>query len=96
MRKFWGFSFSADGKYFYNIEKPVTSTATQFSIYDTSDFKKVNTLFADNVAMVLEYLNAYKDWELSGFTQKSLEWNSTLNTLEKIPSISIKEVHDKS
>lgn len=42
------------------------------------------------------YLHAYKRWELSGFTEKSLEWNSRLNKLKKITPVSIKEVYDRS
>ena len=141
-----GFAFSTDGKFFYNIEKPVTSTDTQLSIYETSGFTKIHKLFADNKTMHLDYLEAdnetgqlyvagfmrdsegvfdygfvavfdtknleitdiripdketykylsqYKRWELDGCTQKSLEWNSTLNVLDNIKPISIKEVHNK-
>lgn len=143
-----GFAFSSNGKFFYNIEKPVTTTATQIGIYDTTTFTKINTLFADDKKMVLslleidgtteycyvlgfmrdvhsgvfdygfaavfdeeklmitdihilnkvdyEYVYAYKKWELSGFTDKSLEWNYTLNKLEKITPITIKDIFEKS
>ncbi len=143
-----GFAFSSNGKFFYNIEKPVTTTATQLGIYDTTTFTKINTLFADEKKMVLELLEidgatgccyvlgymrdvnsgvfdygfaavfdeenliitdihilnkadyeyacAYKKWERSGFTDKSLEWNYTLNELEKITPITIKDVFEKS
>lgn len=49
-----GFAFTPDGKYFYNIEKPMDSTQTQLSIYDAEAFEKVNTLFADEEKMVLD------------------------------------------
>lgn len=49
-----GFAFTPDGKYFYNIEKPVDSTQTQLSVYDAEAFEKVNTLFADEEKMVLD------------------------------------------
>lgn len=42
------------------------------------------------------YLHAYKCWELSGFTEKSLEWNYTLKKLTEIKKTSIKEVYDNS
>jgi len=142
-----GFVFSSNGKFFYNIEKPVSSTATQLGIYETGLFVKTHTLFSDDKKMVLKhleidkktgtcyvlgfmrcessgvfdygfaaifneekliidnirpvgkeygYLKAYKDWEIRGFTDKSLEWNYYLNKLEKITPITIKEVFDKS
>ncbi len=142
-----GFVFSSNGKFFYNIEKPIRTTDTQLGIYETGSFTKINTLFADDKKMVLKhleidkktetcyvlgymrsessgifdygfaaifdeekliidniriidenygYLKAYKDWEISGFTDKSLEWNYNLKNLEKITPISIREVYDKS
>lgn len=140
-----GFLFTADGRFFYNIESPITAIETQLGIYETETFSKVETLFADEKLMFLEhmeidsdtgkcyisgymrnpdtlifgygfvgifdektyritdiripddkiyrYLDAYKDWELDGFTPKSLEWNYTLKELREIPPISIKKVH---
>ncbi|MDE6780008.1 MAG: hypothetical protein K2J40_00920 [Ruminococcus sp.] len=140
-----GFVFSSDGKFFYNIEKPILSTQTQLGIYETASFNKINTLFADNKKMVLQhleidketgicyvlgfmrdgigifdygfagvfdyekqiidnirvidkgygYLKGYKDWELSGFTDKSLEWNYSLKDLEEIKPITIREVFER-
>lgn len=49
-----GFAFTPDGKYFYNIEKPVNSYLTQLSIYDTESFKKVNTLFTGERKMFID------------------------------------------
>ena len=51
-----GFAFSGDGKYFYNIEKPIYSTDTQLGIYETTSFTKNNTLFEKNKKMVLDDL----------------------------------------
>lgn len=48
-----GFSFSPDGKFFYNIEKPLTSTSTELSIYETENFTKIKKLFSGNRKMVL-------------------------------------------
>lgn len=41
------FSFSPDGRFFYNIEKPISSFETQLGIYETETFDKVNTLFSE-------------------------------------------------
>ncbi len=141
-----GFAFSPDGKWFYNIEKPISSNQTQLSIYDTEAFEKVCTLFDDEKKMVLddiefdketgcgyvlgfmrddnygvyeygfvgkfdvennsitniqridenqfEYLQSYKAWERSGFTEKSLEW-SPLHEMKDIKETSIKSVYNK-
>ena len=51
-----GFSFSPDGRFFYNIEKPITSIRTQLGIYETESFERIKTLFADDIRMVLESL----------------------------------------
>lgn len=48
-----GFAFSPDGKYFYNIEKPVRSTDTQLAVYRTSDYEKEKILFEENDRMFL-------------------------------------------
>lgn len=49
-----GFAFTPDGKFFCNIEKPISSAQTQLSIYDTESFEKVNILFADEKKMFLD------------------------------------------
>lgn len=51
-----GFAFSPNGAFFYNIEKPITSTATQLTIYRTTDYEIVNVLFSDNQVMALKSL----------------------------------------
>jgi len=51
-----GFAFTPDGKYFCNIEKPVTSIYTQLAIYRTSDFKLLATLFHNNKKVNLEVI----------------------------------------
>ncbi len=51
-----GFAFSADGRLFYNIEKPYSSTKTQLGIYDTSDFSKSAVLFDGDDTLVLSYI----------------------------------------
>lgn len=55
-----GFVFAANGKFFYNIEKPVKTTATQLGIYKTDSFTKIHTLFADDRKMVLNHLEIDK------------------------------------
>ena len=42
-----GFTFSKDGKYFYNIESPVTTLRTEIGVYKTTDFSKDYTLNFD-------------------------------------------------
>ena len=49
-----GFSFSSDGKYLYNIEKPYHSTQTQLTKYDTTNFEVLEILFENNKNMFLE------------------------------------------
>lgn len=139
-----GFCFSPDGRFFYNIENPITSVRTQLGVYETNTFTKVSTLFAEDVRTVLahlefdektgtcyllgfvrddmgvldhgfiaifdtesqtlqnihvisqkqyHYLESYKDWELSGFTEKSLEWGM-LHYLDHIDKSSIKDVYE--
>lgn len=51
-----GFAFTPDGKYFYNIEKPVNSCQTQLGIYDAESFEKVRTLFTNERKMILDDL----------------------------------------
>ncbi len=51
-----GFAFSPDGEFFYNIEKPITSTDTELAVYETKTFSKIDTLFADDEKMVLDSL----------------------------------------
>lgn len=40
-----GLCFSPDGRYLYNIEKPVTSTETEIAIYETDSFHIQRRLF---------------------------------------------------
>ncbi|MBE6572666.1 MAG: hypothetical protein E7656_10500 [Ruminococcaceae bacterium] len=139
-----GYSFSPDGKHFYNIEKPVSSTRTQLTIYDATDFSVEKVLFEEKTDMFLEniefdehtgncyilgffrnndgvfdyafvgryedaeiknikkinedtfdYLLWYKRWELSGFTEKNLEY-SPLKKLDHIEKTSIKQVFENN
>lgn len=140
-----GFSFSPDGGFFYNIEKPVSSCRTQLSIYETETFGKVKTLFSERTDLCLcqiefdtnsdtcyilgfmrskidgafdygligllnveeaditdikkltekqfNYADAYKSWEMNGFTEKSLQWNYELKDLDKIFPVSLKDIY---
>ncbi|MDD6085830.1 MAG: hypothetical protein PUB76_07655 [Oscillospiraceae bacterium] len=141
-----GFCFSADGKLFYNIEKPTCSVKLQLAVYETENFSKICTLFTEDIQMIIEYLefdnetdtyyllgymcddknmfdhgfvaifntenqrlenihyierkqyeylSNYKQWEMSGFTEKSLKW-SPLKSLKQINSTSIKEIYELS
>lgn len=42
-----------------------------------------------------EYLEAYKSWELSGFTEKDLESNFILSELPEVKKTSLKEEFEK-
>lgn len=140
-----GFAFSADGKYFYNIEKPRSNLYTQLGIYETETFAKINTLFPDENDMVLKYLEtdtetgicyamgymrkpkdgicnrpfigifdrehsritdmrmpdaktygyleAYKSWEMQGCTERALQWNYGLKSLETVTPVSVRETY---
>ncbi len=56
-----GFAFSYSGDLFYNIEKPDHSTATQLTVYDGSDFTKIDSYFADDRKMILDHIEVYPD-----------------------------------
>ncbi len=43
-----GYTFSIDGAYFYNIERHKFSYNHAISIYDTSDFSRINMFFEDD------------------------------------------------
>ena len=49
-----GFSFSPDGKFLCNIEKPNKSTQTQLTKYDTRNFEVAEILFENDKNMCLE------------------------------------------
>lgn len=55
-----GFTFSANGQYFYNIESPHINTRTQLGIYETTSFTKIHTLFSEEKNMFLENLEIDK------------------------------------
>ena len=40
-----------------------------------------------------DYLDAYKDWEKQGFTDKALEWHS-IGKYDQRPEVTIKELFD--
>lgn len=56
-----GFAFSPSGDLFYNIEKPVTSTRTQLTVYDGETFDKAATYFAGDEKMFLQHVEVYED-----------------------------------
>ena len=43
---------------------------------------------------IYDYIQAYKNWELQGFTEKSLEW-STLKEYSEIVPVTLKDVYEK-
>lgn len=141
-----GFSFSPDGQFFFNIEKPISNCETQLGIYETETFDKIKTLFQERKDLCLrqiefeessdrcyilgfmrdkiggvfsygfigllnveesdfadikrleteqyDYANAYKSWEINGFTEKSLQWKRELRDLKTITPISLKDIYN--
>ena len=68
------FIFSPDDKYFFNIERHVSSTKTALSIYDTKDFTLHKRLLNDNdnlVISVIEYDKELKEYFVLGFIRNS-------------------------
>lgn len=51
-----GFVFSKDGKYLYNIERPIYSTKTRLTIYDMKDYSVIKKLFENDEKIVLKNL----------------------------------------
>lgn len=51
-----GFCFSKDGRYFYNIERNISSFKTRLAIYDTSSFEVVRYLFTEDDSIVLDHI----------------------------------------
>ena len=59
-----GFIITPDRKYLYNIEKPLYSTKTQLTIYDTLNFEVVKILFKNNDKVVLKNLEFDEESEI--------------------------------
>lgn len=51
-----GFIFTPDGRYLYDIARPVISTRTALVIYDTTDYSVFKILFQENEKIVLKHL----------------------------------------
>jgi hypothetical protein len=51
-----GFCFSPDGRYLFNIEKPVTSIATELAIYETDSFQILRRLFQGERTIVISHI----------------------------------------
>lgn len=56
-----GFSFTPDGKYFYNIEKPKSSLITRLIKYDTTDWSYSILPFSQDENLVLDTVEFDKD-----------------------------------
>lgn len=103
-----GFAFSKDGKYLYNIERPIYSTKTRLTIYDMEDFNIIKTLFENDKKIVLKnleldnndicYLLGFMRDEEGvfdyGFSDKKLEWPSRLKRLETIEITTIIDTYN--
>lgn len=51
-----GFCFSPDGRYLFNIEKPVNSLATELVVYETENYQVKQRLFQGEQIMVLSHI----------------------------------------
>lgn len=51
-----GFCFSPEGRYLFNIEKPISSVATEIAVYETEYFQVVHRLFQGEQIMVLDHI----------------------------------------
>jgi len=51
-----GFCFSPDGRYLFNIEKPVSSLATELIVYETKNSQVKQRLFQGEQKMVLSHI----------------------------------------
>ena len=56
-----GFAFSSLGDLFYNIEKPITSTRTQLTVYDGMTFDKKEVYFENEDKIFIEHIETYPD-----------------------------------
>ena len=51
-----GFAFTHNGKYFYNIEKSLNSTSSKLVVYDTVNYKIVDSYFNENNCLKLDII----------------------------------------
>ena len=56
-----GFAFSTTGSLFYNIEKPVTSTRTQLTVYDGLTFEKKAFYFDNEEKIFIQHIETYPE-----------------------------------
>ena len=59
-----GYCFSADGAYFYNVERQKTSLNSVISIYDTSHFERVRMVLNDDGQTEPSYIEAADDGQI--------------------------------
>ena len=62
-----GFCFSADGKYFYNIERHVASYNPALATYDTATFDRISLYLDDNDYVNPSYIECDTDGQLYVF-----------------------------
>lgn len=51
-----GFCFSPDGRYLFNIEKPVSSLFTELVVYETENYQVIHRLFQGEQISVLSHI----------------------------------------
>ncbi len=63
-----GFCFSPDGKFFINIERQGDSLHSVISVYDTTDFSKINQLLLEEDIMIshIEFNDATNEYYVLG------------------------------
>lgn len=59
-----GFCFSADGKYFYNIERQKATTNSAISVYQTSTFERVNIFLEEDERTEPSFIECGSDGQL--------------------------------
>lgn len=65
-----------------------------------SDYGFIGKVIGENISEIkrltqdtYDYVSAYKSWEMTGFTERALEWSRIREYSEK-PSVSLKQVYD--
>lgn len=59
-----GYCFSADGRYFYNVERHGSSVHSAISVYDTSTFARVNMYLQDDENTEPKFIECHQDGQL--------------------------------
>lgn len=66
-----GFCFSADGKYFINIERQVDDLHSAISVYDTAGFSRVSQFLLGDIGMLEDVEQVDGELYVIGFWRNS-------------------------